>query len=76
MHLGKRKNYNNLNVAIKIIDKDIIESDKRLLDGALREINILRDLRSPNIVKLYEVYESGRHVYLVMQLLQSGSLHD
>ena len=42
----------------------------------MREINILRDVSHPNIVKLYEVYESRRHVDLVMQLVQGGTLED
>lgn len=76
VHLGQRKKTGKPNVAIKIFDKSAIESDRRLLEGTLREIDILRELRSPQIVKLFEVYESSRHVYLVMQLLQGGSLYD
>jgi serine/threonine protein kinase len=46
------------------------------LHATLREIDILRDVSHSNIVKLYEVYESQRHIYLVMQFLPGGTLHD
>ena len=36
----------------------------------------MRDVSHPNIVKLYEVYESKRHVYLVMQLVRGCTLEE
>lgn len=35
----------------------------------------MRDLRHPNIVPLYEVYESERFVYLIMKLLDGDQLY-
>ena len=63
------------NYAIKIIDKALGDSDSRILHSTLREINILRHVFHPNIVQLKEVYESQKHLYLVMQLVQGGTLH-
>lgn len=44
--------------------------------GLVNEINIMRILDHPNIIKLYEVYEGQFHIYLVMDLLKGGELFD
>jgi len=36
----------------------------------------LRSCDHPNIIKLYEIYESGDYIYLVMELLEGGELFD
>jgi calcium-dependent protein kinase len=46
------------------------------LDTISSEINILKELDHPNIVKLYEVYEDKGHIYLVMDELKGGELFD
>lgn len=40
------------------------------------EINILSKMDHPNIIKLYEVYEDKRYVYLVMEECTGGELFD
>ena len=47
------------------------EENKQLLKN---EINILQQLDHPNIVKLYETYESPDELYLVMELCTGGEL--
>jgi len=42
----------------------------------LNEIDLLRDLDHENIIKLYEVHESERSLYLVMELIQGRSLQE
>lgn len=44
--------------------------------GLLNEINLLRLCDHPNIIKLYEIYESTEYIYLVMELLEGGELFD
>ena len=48
------------------------EENKQLLKN---EINILQQLDHPNIVKLYETYESPDELYLVMELCTGGELY-
>lgn len=42
----------------------------------VNEIQILRLLKHPNIVKLHEVYESKQHIYMVTDVLTGGTLQD
>lgn len=47
----------NEQVAIKILEKDKIK-DKADVERVTREINILKKVRHPNVIQLYEVRQS------------------
>ena len=49
--------------AIKIIPKSKVRNPERFAT----EINILKKMDHPNIIKLYETYEDSLFVYLVME---------
>ena len=83
----------NINIqAIKIINKNILERKKKgfgrdeegnlvvntLLQDALKEINILKEIRHENIIKLYEIinFEEAGKIYLVMEYASKGSIMD
>jgi len=42
----------------------------------LNEIDIMRDLDHEHIIKLYEVYETEKSIYLVLELIQGRSLYE
>ena len=44
-------------------------------DVGFQEVLILGRLHHPNIVKLYEVYETENAIYLIMELLSGGELY-
>jgi len=46
------------------------------LEGFKHEINILIKLDHPNIIKLYEIYETQEYFYLIMELCSGGELFD
>jgi calcium-dependent protein kinase len=51
---------------------------KKLSDyeGLMREVNLMIQLDHPNIIKLYEVYETDKSIYLIMELCTGGELFD
>ncbi|CAD8073148.1 unnamed protein product [Paramecium sonneborni] len=60
-------------VAIKILEKSRIEQPEDFI-RIQREIHILRKLRHPNIVQLYEILESESKIYLIMEFVSGGEL--
>lgn len=61
-------------VAIKIIDKTQLNPSS--LQKLFREVRIMKHLNHPNIVKLYEVIETDRSLYLVMEYASGGEVFD
>lgn len=62
-------------VAIKFISKSKTPSDY-LTKFLPREIDVVRGLDHPNIIKYYRCIETTRRVYIVMQFADNGSLLD
>ncbi len=60
-------------VAIKSIDKECLK-DEFSKKKVLREIYILKKLRHVNIIRLLEVFETPRHVLIVMEYAENGDL--
>lgn len=46
------------------------------MDKFTLEINIMTQMDHPNIIKLYEVYEDNRYIYLIMEECSGGELFD
>ena len=46
------------------------------VEDFLSEINTLKTLDHPNVIKLFEIYESENDVYLVQELCTGGELLD
>lgn len=68
-----------MKVAIKILEKVRINTEEDLL-RVKREIKILKRLRHPNIIQLYEVFrgdkiiEDNQNIYLIMEYASRGEL--
>ena len=56
--------------------KHLSKLDLKDLDKFEREINILINSDHPNIIKIYEVFESQRSLYIVMEECKGGELFD
>ncbi|KAM7505197.1 hypothetical protein LguiB_004101 [Lonicera macranthoides] len=63
-----------LKVAIKILDRQSINFEAA--EKVRREINILRLLSHPHVVRLYEVIETRANIYMIMEYMNSGDLYD
>ncbi|XP_049384406.1 CBL-interacting protein kinase 5 [Solanum stenotomum] len=60
-------------VAIKVIDKEKIMK-VGLIDQTKREISVMRLIKHPNIVQLYEVMASKTKIYFAMEYVRGGEL--
>ncbi|GBG25659.1 Protein kinase, putative [Hondaea fermentalgiana] len=60
--------------AVKVIDKAALNEKEREL---LRtEIAVLKLVNHPNIIQLYDTFESLNHIYLVLEFVRGGELFD
>ncbi|XP_056904886.1 MAP/microtubule affinity-regulating kinase 4 isoform X2 [Takifugu flavidus] len=61
-------------VAIKIIDKTQLNPTS--LQKLFREVRIMKTLNHPNIVQLFEVIETEKTLYLIMEFASGGEVFD
>ncbi|XP_071806169.1 serine/threonine-protein kinase SIK2-like [Asterias amurensis] len=61
-------------VAIKIIDKSRL--DESNLQKVYREVQIMKMLHNPHIIKLYQVMETKSMLYLVSEYASNGEMFD
>ncbi|CAD8141035.1 unnamed protein product [Paramecium octaurelia] len=71
-----RSNYNKQYYAIKRIQKNYsIKQKKQEQEQALKnEIQIMKELNHPNIISFHQVFETNKHINLVLELIQGGEL--
>lgn len=60
-------------VAIKVIDKESVIKNG-LMEQIKREISVMKLVKHPNIVKLYEVLATKTKIYFVIELVKGGEL--
>lgn len=60
--------------AVKKISKSIIKTKPKLREQMKKEFDILRKLDHPNIMKIYEAFESKNTIYIVTEYLSGGTL--
>ncbi|KAH0574496.1 Kinase, CAMK CAMKL [Spironucleus salmonicida] len=60
-------------VAMKILEKERIQCDDDF-KRVVCEIQVLKLLSHPNIVKLLEVIDTSRHIYIITEYLPQGEL--
>ncbi|XP_063692231.1 serine/threonine-protein kinase MARK2-like isoform X16 [Bolinopsis microptera] len=61
-------------VAVKVIDKT--QMNQTSIQKLNREMKIMKRLNHPNIVRLYEVIETEKTLYLVMEYASGGEVFD
>jgi len=62
-------------VAVKVLEKSKIK-DKKDVERISREIKILKQLHHPNVVQIYEIIETEKDLFLVMEYASGGELFD
>eukprot|EP01124_Arcella_intermedia_P004658 TRINITY_DN1263_c0_g1_i1.p1 TRINITY_DN1263_c0_g1~~TRINITY_DN1263_c0_g1_i1.p1 ORF type:complete len:620 (+),score=145.11 TRINITY_DN1263_c0_g1_i1:63-1922(+) len=61
-------------VAVKIVDKSKLANPREQISMA-REITIMKLLKHPNILHLYDVYENTEKIFLILDLYEGGDLY-
>ena len=56
--------------------KQLPKSKISIIEKIQREISILKKVDHPNIIKLYEVFEDDKYIYLIMEQCKGGELFD
>ncbi|KAA6366678.1 MAG: hypothetical protein EZS28_037795 [Streblomastix strix] len=68
---GKNKKTGQF-VAIKFIKKSNVIKDPYQIESLFNEINIMKNMNHPGIIRLFEVYELDDKLCLVMELVTGG----
>ena len=51
-------------------------SSEGIISTISKEINILKSLDHPNIIKVYEFYKTEKYIYIINELCTGGELFD
>ena len=60
--------------AVKVMSKRKMSADDR--NSLMQEIDIMKTIDHPNIIRMLDLYEDERHYCLVMEWMQGGELFD
>ena len=60
-------------VAIKILDKSKIMNQKDYMK-IVREINMLKSLNHPNVIKIHKACQNANYIYIITELCENGEL--
>lgn len=67
--------YTGSKVAIKIINKKLVKSQK-INSKIQREIRLMKYFNHPNMIKLYQVLDTMQNIFVVMEYVPGGELFD
>lgn len=62
-------------MAVKVLEKSRI-ADVADVERVTREIHILKQIRHPNLIQLYEIIETPKQLFLVMEYVSEGELFE
>ncbi|KAF9105488.1 hypothetical protein BGX27_009593 [Mortierella sp. AM989] len=66
----------NEQVAVKIISKATLVNRAAVHRGIEREIAIMKLINHPHVIRLYDVYETDKELFLVMEYVSGGELFE
>ena len=71
MHSEKKRRF-----ALKTIQKSMFQDNVKSILGLHDEISLLRKIRHPNVLQLYEIFESDNNIHLILEHLNGKELFD
>lgn len=60
--------------AVKIIEK--ADMDQWEYDAVIQQFQMLTDIDNPNVIRVYEFYDTDDQLYIVQELAKGGELFD
>ena len=63
-------------IAVKAFAKEALTVELKGKESLMNEINVMRSLDHPCLMKLFEVFESDNSFYLVIEHLEGGQLFE
>jgi serine/threonine protein kinase len=73
IYLGTQRS-DNTKCAIKVIKKQKLSGNVKDRMALIKEIEIMRQIDHPRIIKLYEVYETSTAIYLITEYVPGDEL--
>ena len=70
-HFTKKRKF-----AVKTINKTMFEGNVKSALSLHDEVSLLRKIRHPNVLQLYEIFESDKNIHLVIEYLDGRELFD
>ena len=70
-HVAKNRKF-----AVKTINKTMFEGNVKSALSLRDEVSLLRKIRHPNVLQLYEIFESDKNIHLVIEYLDGKELFD
>ena len=66
---------NKKHYALKVIDKSILNNEEQI-KNIINEVKIMKELDSPNLLKLVTNFEDENNIYIILPLCPNGQLYD
>eukprot|EP01113_Clastostelium_recurvatum_P032458 TRINITY_DN4177_c0_g1_i1.p1 TRINITY_DN4177_c0_g1~~TRINITY_DN4177_c0_g1_i1.p1 ORF type:complete len:718 (+),score=162.91 TRINITY_DN4177_c0_g1_i1:287-2440(+) len=63
-------------VAVKIISKEMLSTRPSMRKKVEREIVVMKVVDHPNVLRLFDVYETSRYLFLILEYVEGGELFD
>jgi serum/glucocorticoid-regulated kinase 2 len=73
MLIKKRKN--GFLYAMKVIRKEKVSKNEKIIEATLLEKKILMKSKHPFIVKMYKSFQTERKLYIIMEYMPNGDLY-
>lgn len=74
---GHKEDDSNLKIAAKVINRSMFQNhpDKdKFIELIRREIKVLQSITNPNIVRLFDAFETVNNIYLLFEFCKDGDL--